>query len=62
MSMTLSQYLGTDESQEVKQGNSFTAPLFVSLTSLSYLGQEVKPVIQSSAASFHIPGLLEPTS
>lgn len=59
--MPLSQYLGTDESHGVQQRNSFTAPLSASLTSLSCLGPEVKPVTQSSAAFSHTPGLLEPT-
>lgn len=61
MSMPLSQYLGTDESHGVKQRNSFTIPLFVSLTSLSCLGPEVKLATQSSAAFSHTPGLLEAT-
>lgn len=48
--MPLSHYLEADESHRVQQRDSFTAPFSVSLTSLSHLGPEVKPVTQSSAA------------
>lgn len=61
MVMPLSHYLGADESHRVPQRDSFTAPFSVSLTSLSHLGPEVKPVTQSSAAFYHTPGLFKPT-